>query len=355
MFAQPPSAPVFAPNLWSPEDPEDLEPGVAHTARWTAAMRAIESERPDALFRDPLAGILAGQSSVRGWKAEMQACMASQPQSRSHIAIRCRALDDLIMQEIEDMAPASTVQVVSLGAGMCTRPWRLLLPEAIWFEVDLPDIIRMKSRIIRDQRAIATVKEHIAIGVDFSDDTVSLSQTLEAHGYDACLPTVFIMEGLLYFLHLKDLQEIALEMHELMGAEQSHGLARIILTCINEGFLAQLLGPTHLADKRRMEELSNPRRFPGVAQTEGDPLFKSCWEPGCKEIFEDAGWCVVSKISREEYGLKKLQVPMLLFGFPDPKTATEYFIVMHRKPQGIRALLNMIPWYCGHTPEAWKD
>jgi len=347
VLQHPPSAPVYAPNLWAPEDPEDIEPGVAHTARWTAAMRAIESERPDALFRDPLAGVLAGQSSVRGWKAEMEACITSQPHSRSHIAIRCRALDDLIIQEIEDMAPAEPVQVVSLGAGMCTRPWRLPIPEAIWFEVDLPDIIRVKNRIIREQQAVATVGEYIAIGVDFSDDTVSLSQTLEAHGYDPALPTVFVMEGLLYFLHLKDLQEMALEMQELMGARQTAGLARIILTCINDGFLAQLRGPMPHGDKRKMEELQNPRQFPHVTQPEVDPLFKSCWESGCKEIFEDVGWSVVSKISREEYGLKKLHVPMLLFGFPDPKTATEYFIVMHRKPQGIHALLNMIPWYCG--------
>jgi O-methyltransferase involved in polyketide biosynthesis len=33
---------------------------VSDTAFWVAHHRALESERADALFRDPLAGILAG-------------------------------------------------------------------------------------------------------------------------------------------------------------------------------------------------------------------------------------------------------------------------------------------------------
>lgn len=34
--------------------------GVSATARWTAAARAVESRRPDALFTDDLAEALAG-------------------------------------------------------------------------------------------------------------------------------------------------------------------------------------------------------------------------------------------------------------------------------------------------------
>ena len=35
--------------------------GVSDTALWVAYFRARETERPDALFRDPYAGRLAGQ------------------------------------------------------------------------------------------------------------------------------------------------------------------------------------------------------------------------------------------------------------------------------------------------------
>ena len=38
-------------------------------------------------------------------------------------------------------------QVVMLGAGMDTRPWRLDLPPNVtWFEVDRPDVMRAKQR-----------------------------------------------------------------------------------------------------------------------------------------------------------------------------------------------------------------
>jgi len=38
---------------------------VSDTALWVAAYRALESERPDALFHDPYARELAGE---RGWR-----------------------------------------------------------------------------------------------------------------------------------------------------------------------------------------------------------------------------------------------------------------------------------------------
>ena len=39
-------------------------PSVIETARWAAAQRARESERPDHLFLDPLARALAGEEGM---------------------------------------------------------------------------------------------------------------------------------------------------------------------------------------------------------------------------------------------------------------------------------------------------
>lgn len=38
---------------------------ISDTARWVARYRALESERPDAWFRDPLAKRLAGERGER--------------------------------------------------------------------------------------------------------------------------------------------------------------------------------------------------------------------------------------------------------------------------------------------------
>ena len=41
--------------------PESLIANVSDTAFWVAHYRAVETDRPDALFRDPLARVLAGE------------------------------------------------------------------------------------------------------------------------------------------------------------------------------------------------------------------------------------------------------------------------------------------------------
>src|SRR5688572_27826687 len=45
--------------------PEPLIRGISDTALWAAVYRARESERPDALFRDPYARRLAGERGQR--------------------------------------------------------------------------------------------------------------------------------------------------------------------------------------------------------------------------------------------------------------------------------------------------
>ena len=41
------------------------------------------------------------------------------------------------------------LQVVNLGAGMCTRAWRLNLPEGVkWFELDRSDVLSAKWKVL---------------------------------------------------------------------------------------------------------------------------------------------------------------------------------------------------------------
>lgn len=54
----------------------------------------------------------------------------------------------------DPLLPAATcslvLQVVLLGSGMDSRPWRLALPPGIaWFEVDQPDVLAAKSSTLR--------------------------------------------------------------------------------------------------------------------------------------------------------------------------------------------------------------
>jgi len=70
-------------------------PQISDTARWVAYARALESERSDALFQDPYARRLAGDSGE-----DLARRMGSAPVIARAIAVRTFTLDELILQQI---------------------------------------------------------------------------------------------------------------------------------------------------------------------------------------------------------------------------------------------------------------
>src|SRR2546427_252302 len=104
---------------------------VSDTARWVALYRAMESERPDALFRDPYARRLAGERGER--------IVASMRRGRAMawpMIVRTAVLDELILRAIERDGVDT---VLNLAAGLDTRPYRLPLPSSLrWVEADFP-------------------------------------------------------------------------------------------------------------------------------------------------------------------------------------------------------------------------
>ena len=116
---------------------------VTDTALWVAAYRAEETQRKDALFRDPLAAILVGS---------LGAMIATRTQSSRYTAwsvvIRTHIIDRFILDTIAENVDT----VLNLGAGLDTRPYRLYLPANLrWIEIDFPVIIDHKEKIIKDE------------------------------------------------------------------------------------------------------------------------------------------------------------------------------------------------------------
>ena len=132
---------------------------VPDTAFMAAAYRAIESERPHALFRDPLADKLAGE---RG-----RAIIASlPPQSMMGgwtVIIRTCIIDELIQQAIAQGVDT----ILNLGAGLDTRPYRMALPETLrWIEVDHPTIIEWKRTRLAQEKPRCQLER---IALDLAD------------------------------------------------------------------------------------------------------------------------------------------------------------------------------------------
>ena len=110
---------------------------VSDTAFWVAHYRSIETNRNDALFRDPLAGVLAGHRGKSIADSMPRGFMTSWV-----IAIRTRIIDDFI----RDAVAEGVDTVLNLGAGLDTRPYRMDLPSSFqWIEADYPDVIAYKE------------------------------------------------------------------------------------------------------------------------------------------------------------------------------------------------------------------
>jgi methyltransferase (TIGR00027 family) len=118
--------------------PEQGVPGqlLASTARWTAAVRALESAREDRLFDDPWAAALAGEEGA-AWIEQRPA------DSVTPIILRTRFFDDLLQRMTCQVALR---QVVLLAAGLDTRGFRLPWPEGTrLFELDQPSVLGYKE------------------------------------------------------------------------------------------------------------------------------------------------------------------------------------------------------------------
>jgi methyltransferase (TIGR00027 family) len=124
-------------------NPEPLIRNISDTARWVAVYRARETERPDALFRDPFARRLAG---TRG--EEIAAGLGKRAMDWP-FTTRTYLFDTFVADHVR----AGGDMVVNLAAGLDARPYRMDLPPSLrWVEVDLPEILAYKEEILAGEK-----------------------------------------------------------------------------------------------------------------------------------------------------------------------------------------------------------
>ncbi|WP_338762126.1 SAM-dependent methyltransferase [Nocardia vulneris] len=167
---------------------------VSDTARWVAAYRALETARPDALFRDPLADRLAGAHGHTIIETAPRFMRSGWP-----VVTRTKLMDDLIAASIADGCD----RVLNLAAGLDTRPYRLELPaEFVWVEADLPDLLAEKERVLAGETPRCTLIRRAVDLADTSARAAFLDQALGPLGA-AGAPAkraLVLTEGLLFYL-----------------------------------------------------------------------------------------------------------------------------------------------------------
>jgi methyltransferase (TIGR00027 family) len=168
---------------------------VAGTGLLVAAMRAEESVRDDALFHDPFAETLAGDDGRR----LLAESIADSGQGSAAIVVRTRLYDEALLKAHSD----GMSQVVILAAGMDARSYRLPWRDgACVYEVDQPHVIAMKDERLAGERPRC---RRVAVGTDLAGDW---PKPLEATGFDATAPTIWLIEGLLQYLQEPDVDRL---------------------------------------------------------------------------------------------------------------------------------------------------
>ena len=174
---------------------------LSDTARWAAWCRAVESDRPDALFNDHLAKRLAGE---RGPAIE-QAMSKGRGSTVSSLVVRTVSFDTMILDRLSE---GGIDTVVNLAAGLDTRPHRLRLPRELrWIEVDLPGLVSYKEACLADEPGACRI-ERVALDVS---DAESRRKLLASIG-EASKGVLVLTEGLLLYLDPEVVTELALDM-----------------------------------------------------------------------------------------------------------------------------------------------
>ena len=89
-------------------------------------------------------------------------------------------------------------QVVLAAAGLDTRAFRLNWPPQVWlYEMDLPEVLDAKDDVIEAAGAKASCEQR-TVRVDLSQE--SWPEALLAAGYQPERPSVWLIEGLLFYL-----------------------------------------------------------------------------------------------------------------------------------------------------------
>ncbi len=173
---------------------------VSDTAFWVASFRALESERPDAVFQDPLARVLVGEKG-----AQIAKSLGGARTMAFIMVVRTSAIDRLISAAIE----RGVDTVLNLGAGLDTRPYRMKLPTSLrWVEADFPSVIELKNAKLAHEQPVCGLER---VDIDLADRAAR--RALLARVAAGARSVLVITEGVINYLSDDEAGRLAEDVH----------------------------------------------------------------------------------------------------------------------------------------------
>ena len=149
------------------------------------------------------------------------------PQLPDMVLARTKHIDETILAE------SKVEQIVMVGAGLDMRPYRLAehFPEATFFELDLPEMIQERERVL-DGSKLSNLRRH-SVSANFLNENLCEVLTNQP-AYDRSKPTAFIFEGCsMYFTNEKN-RELLKQLSDATDSPESYVWADFVTTDVIE-------------------------------------------------------------------------------------------------------------------------
>lgn len=193
-------------SLRTHDDTWDIKSSVGTTAVMVAAARAVETEQPDPLIRDPYAKLLVTNSGAGVlWEAMLDPDIAARVEAldeesaahlhhmRGYQAVRTHFFDTYFANAVA----AGIRQIVILASGLDSRAYRLDWPAGTTvYEIDQPQVLAYKSTTLAEN-GVTPSADRREVAVDLRQDWPA---ALRAAGFDPTQRTAWLAEGLLMYL-----------------------------------------------------------------------------------------------------------------------------------------------------------
>lgn len=237
----------------------------SRSAEGVALIRAIEAQKPETerICYDPYArALIPGGISYFLNKLVINSGIYERiaPGATAFIIIRERYIDDFLKASLVE----GLEQVVILGAGFDTRAYRIQgIEKTRVFEVDHP--ATQVEKLKRLKRVIDPLPSHVTfVPVDFN--TQQLSERMQSSGYNEQAKTLFIWQGVTYFLTREGVDSTLAFIANHSGA----GSAVIFDYCYNETLNDTRRGYGKMM--RQAARVSGEAYLFGVAQGKIEPF-----------------------------------------------------------------------------------
>ena len=161
--------------------------GVPETMIQTLYARAKESEKDNPMIKDDIAVEIVGKLDYDFSKAENDKTMGS------GVIARTIVLDDMVEQYLNEHP--DTI-VVNIGCGLDTRCYRMKGKYSLWYNLDLPETIDIRSRFLEEKGPIYQIAKS-AMDASYTDEIVCDGENV-----------LVVIEGLSMYLSEEDVLQM---------------------------------------------------------------------------------------------------------------------------------------------------